>query len=57
MAQLGKVLAEKPDEAATNGEVFDREAYLRYVQCTMYINNTKVVPQVPQLSLGTSGLI
>jgi len=27
--QLGKVLAEKPDEGATNGEVFDREAYLR----------------------------
>jgi len=30
VAQLGKVLAEKPDEGATtNGQVFDREAYLR----------------------------
>ena len=29
VAQLGKVLAEKPEEGATNGEVFDREAYLR----------------------------
>ena len=29
VAQLGKVLAEKPEEGAANGEVFDREAYLR----------------------------
>lgn len=29
LAHLGKVLAEKPDESAENGEVFDREAYLR----------------------------
>jgi len=27
--QLEKVLAEKPDETATNGQIFDREAYLR----------------------------
>lgn len=27
--QLEKVLAEKPDESATNGQIFDREAYLR----------------------------
>ena len=34
VAQLGKVLAEKPDEGATtNGQVFDREAYLRFVPC------------------------
>jgi len=29
VAQLGKVLEEKPDETAQSGEVFDREAYLR----------------------------
>ena len=29
VSQLGKVLAEKPEEGATNGQVFDREAYLR----------------------------
>ena len=39
VAQLGKVLAEKPEEGATNGEVFDREAYLRLRQ--HYIRSTK----------------